>query len=86
MSKPSKRAAASIGLHRIQYPTRAIDVYFIYLTGARFEKFKEYSSGFREFSFDSEQDKNYNTKWLAIPSQFIVLANLYGWSGIYIQK
>ena len=76
LAKPSKRAAVSIELHRIQYPTRAIDVYFINLTGARFEKFKEYSSRFREFLIDSEQDKYSDTKWPAIPSQFIVLANL----------
>ena len=56
-ANPSKRAAASIELHRIPYPTRAIDLYFTYLTGARFEKYKEYSSRFREFPLDSEKDK-----------------------------
>lgn len=65
-------------------PKRGLDVYFIYLTGLRFEDAKLAANEFLTFPKLVHQSKGTRAKYAALPEQFYRLADAFDWQSIYI--
>ena len=57
-------------------------IYFIYLSGLRFEDAKKNSSRYQQLPLKIRQSKRSGPKWVAVSKQFKSLAATYKWEGI----